>query len=287
MQHDLPKTRPPIVSPQEWETARGQLLVEEKALTRARDALAAKRRRMPWMEMEKAYEFEGPQGKAGLIHGGRPSRPCGPSKRPRHYPRVRLACAAGGYRPPQGANGLDYAVVQPHGQLRRRCRCGRVARHKRLHPRRRPRVPHLLRQQPRRRGDGQHLELSRHHSARAPGGLGGLAGRLPADADLQMVELARQLRGRGVTEPEMGRGLRRRRGRLPEPRYIRHDMSETAIAECARSPSWWAGLNSSRGSLVLGTQPVLLRRLDPESLARELHMMAAQEKARIAPGSSS
>src|SRR5215207_5833476 len=74
MQHDLPKTRPPIVSPQEWETARGQLLVEEKALTRARDALAAKRRRMPWMEMEKAYEFEGPQGKAGLIdlfHGRR------------------------------------------------------------------------------------------------------------------------------------------------------------------------------------------------------------------------
>ena len=67
MQHDLPKTRPPIVSLQEWETARGQLLVEEKALTRARDALAAKRRRMPWMEMEKAYEFEGPQGKASLL----------------------------------------------------------------------------------------------------------------------------------------------------------------------------------------------------------------------------
>ena len=67
MQHDLPKTRPPIVSLQEWETARAQLLVEEKALTRARDALAAKRRRMPWMEVEKAYEFEGPQGKASLL----------------------------------------------------------------------------------------------------------------------------------------------------------------------------------------------------------------------------
>ena len=57
MQHDLTKTRPPIVSLQEWETARGQLLVEEKALTRARDALAAKRRRMPWMEVKKAYKF--------------------------------------------------------------------------------------------------------------------------------------------------------------------------------------------------------------------------------------
>ena len=67
MQHDKPKTRPPIVSLQEWETARGQLLVEEKALTRARDALAAKRRRMPWMEMEKPYEFEGPKGKASLL----------------------------------------------------------------------------------------------------------------------------------------------------------------------------------------------------------------------------
>jgi len=38
---------PPIVSPQEWETARQQLLVKEKALTSARDALAAERRRMP------------------------------------------------------------------------------------------------------------------------------------------------------------------------------------------------------------------------------------------------
>ena len=40
---------PPIVSAQEWEAAREQLLVEEKALFRARDALAAQRRRMPWL----------------------------------------------------------------------------------------------------------------------------------------------------------------------------------------------------------------------------------------------
>jgi hypothetical protein len=46
---------PPIVSPQEWEAAREQVLVKEKALTRARDALAAERRRMPWMAVEKAY----------------------------------------------------------------------------------------------------------------------------------------------------------------------------------------------------------------------------------------
>jgi len=39
----------PIVSQQDWEAARQQLLVKEKALTRSRDALAAERRRMPWM----------------------------------------------------------------------------------------------------------------------------------------------------------------------------------------------------------------------------------------------
>ncbi|MFI1466785.1 DUF899 domain-containing protein [Streptomyces wuyuanensis] len=58
---------PPVVSPQEWESARQELLVEEKRLTRARDELAAKRRRMPWLVVEKEYEFEGPEGKAGLL----------------------------------------------------------------------------------------------------------------------------------------------------------------------------------------------------------------------------
>ena len=42
-----------IVSQQEWEAARQHLLVKEKALTRSRDALAAERRRMPWMPVEK------------------------------------------------------------------------------------------------------------------------------------------------------------------------------------------------------------------------------------------
>ncbi len=58
---------PPIVSPQEWTAAREQLLVKEKAVTRARDALAAERRRMPWVAVEKAYEFDGPEGKASLL----------------------------------------------------------------------------------------------------------------------------------------------------------------------------------------------------------------------------
>src|SRR5271163_4023077 len=58
---------PPIVSPQEWEAARQQLLVKEKELTRARDAMAAERRRMPWMAVEKQFTFDGPQGKASLL----------------------------------------------------------------------------------------------------------------------------------------------------------------------------------------------------------------------------
>src|SRR5215207_9447397 len=58
---------PPIVSPQEWETAREELLAKEKEHTRARDALAAKRRRMPWMAVEKDYRFEGPDGTVSLL----------------------------------------------------------------------------------------------------------------------------------------------------------------------------------------------------------------------------
>ena len=57
---------PPIVSPQEWEAARQKLLVNEKELTRARDAMAAARRRMPWLAVEKDYRFEGPDGPASL-----------------------------------------------------------------------------------------------------------------------------------------------------------------------------------------------------------------------------
>ena len=58
---------PPVVSAQEWEAARQKLLVKEKALTNARDALAADRRRMPWLAVEKTYVFDGPNGKASLV----------------------------------------------------------------------------------------------------------------------------------------------------------------------------------------------------------------------------
>jgi predicted dithiol-disulfide oxidoreductase (DUF899 family) len=58
---------PPIVTPEEWESARQQLLTREKEVTRARDALAAARRRMPMIAVEQEYRFEGPDGSASLL----------------------------------------------------------------------------------------------------------------------------------------------------------------------------------------------------------------------------
>jgi predicted dithiol-disulfide oxidoreductase (DUF899 family) len=58
---------PPIVSAQEWDAALQAMLVKEKELTRARDAMAAMRRRMPWTAVEKQYAFEGPEGEATLL----------------------------------------------------------------------------------------------------------------------------------------------------------------------------------------------------------------------------
>jgi predicted dithiol-disulfide oxidoreductase (DUF899 family) len=58
---------PPIVSAEEWDAAWQELLVKEKDLTRARDALAAARRRMPWLAVEKDYELDGPHGRVTLF----------------------------------------------------------------------------------------------------------------------------------------------------------------------------------------------------------------------------
>jgi predicted dithiol-disulfide oxidoreductase (DUF899 family) len=58
---------PPVVSSDEWHAARQALLVKEKQLTRARDALAAERRRMPWLAVQEAYAFDGPDGPVDLV----------------------------------------------------------------------------------------------------------------------------------------------------------------------------------------------------------------------------
>jgi predicted dithiol-disulfide oxidoreductase (DUF899 family) len=60
-------TFPTVVSAAEWQKARDALLVKEKAATHARDALAAERRRLPMVRIEKKYVFIGPKGKMSLL----------------------------------------------------------------------------------------------------------------------------------------------------------------------------------------------------------------------------
>ena len=223
---------PPIVSPQEWEAARQQLLVKEKALTRARDALAAERRRMPWLAVEKEYEFDGPKGKASLLDlfdgrrqlivyraffepgvNGWPEHACigcsmvadqvahvahlnardttlaFVSRAPQtdiERVKARMGWEMPWYTITDGFD-TDFGVDEWHG-TNAFIRDGDT------------RVPHLLHQQPRRRGDGEHLELPRHHCARAPGGVGGLAGGLPPDPAVRVVELARRIRRRQAVQ---------------------------------------------------------------------------------------
>ena len=58
---------PPVVTPEEWQQARDALLVKEKRLTRALDALAAERRRLPVVEFSAGYGFDGPDGSVDLL----------------------------------------------------------------------------------------------------------------------------------------------------------------------------------------------------------------------------
>ncbi len=204
-EHIAMKT-PPIVSEQEWEAARQKLLIKEKALTRSRDALAAERRRMPWMTVAKKYEFGGPNGKVSLFDlfaGRRQLVLYRAFFEPGVFGWPEHACRGCSFLADQVAHlahlnardtTLAFASRAPQAdieRLRQRLRRGRMARHERVHSRRwRQGVPHLLHQQPRRRANGKHLELPRHHRARATGGVGGLAGRLPPDPAIQVVELA-------------------------------------------------------------------------------------------------
>ncbi len=58
---------PPIVSREEWQAARDELLIKEKANTRARDAISAERRRLPMVKIDADYRFDGPAGAVSLL----------------------------------------------------------------------------------------------------------------------------------------------------------------------------------------------------------------------------
>jgi predicted dithiol-disulfide oxidoreductase (DUF899 family) len=60
-------TDPQVVSRDEWLVARSGLLAKEKEFTRQRDALNAERRRLPMVEIDKTYVFEGRDGTASLL----------------------------------------------------------------------------------------------------------------------------------------------------------------------------------------------------------------------------
>src|SRR5262245_61100185 len=58
--------QPRIVDRQEWLKERKALLTAEKAFTRERDALSARRREMPWVKVDRRYLFEGHDGEVSL-----------------------------------------------------------------------------------------------------------------------------------------------------------------------------------------------------------------------------
>ena len=249
---------PPIVSRQDWEAAREQLLTKEKAVFRARDALAAERRRMPWMAIEKAYEFVGPTGKASLIDLFEGRRQLivyraffepGVFGWPEHACR---GCSLGADQVSHLAHlnardtTLAYVSRAPQADIARlKARMGWKMpwytitdsfdadfgvdewHGHNVFFRDGDRVfrTYFINS----RGDeamGTVWSYLDATAARAPGSVGGFAGGLPPESAVQVVELARQLRRREVGRPAVGQGVGRRRGRLPQPRGGREAMSE-------------------------------------------------------------
>ena len=243
---------PPIVSPQEWEAAREKLLVKEKEMTRARDALAAERRRMPWVAVEKAYMFDGPEGKASLLDLFEGRRQLivyraffepGVHGWPEH---ACIGCSLGADQVSNLAHlnardtTLVYASRAPQADIARlKARMGWE-------------IPWVtitdsfdadfgvdewhghnafIR-------DGTRIFRTYFINGRGDEAMGTVWSYLdmtalgrqeewedspegyPAEPAVQMVELERQLRPRRRARPEMGRGVGRRRGRLSETRRL-------------------------------------------------------------------
>ncbi len=61
-----PSAPPTVAGPETWLAARRELLREEKEFTALRDRLAARRRALPWVKLEKSYTFESPRGRIAL-----------------------------------------------------------------------------------------------------------------------------------------------------------------------------------------------------------------------------
>ena len=216
-------TKPPlpkIVSRAEWKRARAKLLAKEKAETRRRDALAAERRRLPMVRIEKDYVFKGPDRDVRLLDlfegrrqlllyhfmfapdvQGWPSAGCPGCSlvvdqichlahlhaRDTSFVLVS-ACAAG---TPQGlpkANGLEHSLVfigreRFQRRLRRHDQGRRNLRPQRLFARGRRSVSHLFHRWARRRGargPSGRSSMSRRSAARRIGKIHRRAIRRPS-----------------------------------------------------------------------------------------------------------
>ncbi len=204
---------PPIVSQQEWEGARQQLLVKEKELTSARHAMAAQRRRMPWMSVDKKYEFDGSKGKVSLLdlfEGRRQLVVYRAFYEPGVFGWPDHACRGCSFAADQVSHlshlnardtTLAFASRAPQADIARlKARMGwqmpwytitdsfdvdfgvdQWYGYNAFIRDGGKGVPNLLHQRPRSRGDGEYLELPRYHAARPSGNLGRLTRRLPPD----------------------------------------------------------------------------------------------------------
>ena len=226
---------PDIVSETEWRTAHAAVLAQEKAQTRARDALAAERRRLPMTPFPSDFTFQGPDGEASFVdlfegrtqllvyHFWFPEdgTPCGgctmfsdqvSELAHLHARDVTFAVVS---RAPQSQIGpykarMGVALPVVHGQPRvpGGVRHDGVLQAPVLPALRRRRPPHLRDDEPWRRGAGQRLDVPRPDAVRPPGELGGLPTRPPAGAAVSVVAQEGRVRlgmiARGSGHPVFG-----------------------------------------------------------------------------------
>ena len=227
MTHNLP----PIVSRAQWQAARDRLLEKEKSHTRAGDALAAERRRLPMVEITKSYSFDCVTGKSRLLdlfEGRRqlvlyhfmfaPDMPGWPTAvcegcswyvdnignlSHLHARDTSLVLVSRAPLP----NILEYKkrmgwAVPWASSFESDFNLdfgvsgvgGERFRNQNLPARWRPRLSHVLDIRPRRRGFRQFLDVSRHHTSRPAGELGRFARRLAAIGTLCVVAPPRRVR---------------------------------------------------------------------------------------------
>ena len=214
---------PEIVTGEEWERSHEALLAKEKQATRARDELAAERRRQPMVEISADVRVRGPRGHRQArrpVRGPQPApalpllAPAGrrlrvaaarcsrtrsasspistratrrsPSSRPLRRRRSRPfgSAWAGRCRGTRWSAMPSSASAGPPSTSSSTSTCGKSDRVFLTYSTTRPR----------RRGARERLDLPRPDAVRAPGGVGGHAGRAAADAALHLVAHARRVR---------------------------------------------------------------------------------------------